>query len=137
MGIVDFGSVPPVGLGEERDGMRDPERHTALPATGHQLQEASRIPGGDDRRPCGDHVVHLPLEQLSRHFRLRQVVNPGTAAAPGRLGKVDEINSGNHPENLARLTADLLSVAQVAGLVVGHDLAGGIGCRRRRDTDLW
>ena len=49
------------------------------------LQMTTGIRGGDQIRPRGCNVPQLPLQEASRCFRLRDVVDPRRAAAPGRL----------------------------------------------------
>src|SRR4030095_13087060 len=42
----------------------------------------------------------------------------GGAAAPVRLGQLDDAKSGNLGQKLARLALDLLAVSHVAGIVI-------------------
>ena len=54
-------------------------------------------------------------KELSCHFRLREIVNASTAAAPGGLREFHQFHAGNGPEDFPRLTGDFLSVAKMAG----------------------
>jgi hypothetical protein len=81
-------------------------------ATGN-LQLASGVRGGDNlRRGPGD-VPYLTVEQRGRLFRLRDVVDPRARAAPARLRQILERNSGNQPQQRARLANDPLPVREV------------------------
>ena len=110
--------------------MHHAQFHTSLFAPGDQLQQAAGVSGGHDSGLGGNDVGHLAVQQLIRHFRLREIVDARTAAAPIGLGQFHQLDSGNRLEELTRLRGDLLSVAEMAGLMVGDH--GGIGALRDR-----
>ena len=105
--------------------------------TARDLQVASWVGGCDDLGAGGVDVIHLSAEQRLRLIRLRQRVNAGASATPRRLRQFDQRHARNGRKNGARLTADLLAVHEVAGVVVGHPYRGVEGlCRGRSAMDL-
>ena len=95
--------------------------------TGLNLEVASRIGGVHGLGACGADVVDFLFEKFLRLFGLCQVVNPGTSTAPRGVRQSDHVGAGFSQE-LARLLGDLLSMAQVTGVVVGcFVLVGDVG----------
>ena len=99
-----------------------------LPQARLQLHGTAGVGGGDDGRAGADEVGEFAVEQLLRHLRLGDVVDARAAAAPVRFRQLHKIQARNHPQQIARRLGNLLAVAKVAGLVIGHAL----DVRRRR-----
>jgi hypothetical protein len=87
-----------------------------------ELEMAPGICRGNDLNSRGEDVFKFPVLEIRSHFGLRNVVNPRAAAAPGRLGQLDKLQSWNGKENLPRLAGDFLAVAEVTCLMVGDSL---------------
>src|SRR5208337_1279569 len=84
------------------------------------LEDAADVAGGDDRGAGGFDVVHLPPAQALGHFGLGQVVRTRGAAAKLALLQRDELEAGDHRQKLPGLAANLLRMAEVASVVIGH-----------------
>ena len=103
-----------------------PGRSRRLPSV--PARSADGSPGWPWRRSprrssrCAD----LALQQRFGLLRLGERVDPGAAAAPGRLRQLRQRDAGQQPQQRARLARDLLAVHQVTGLVIGD--------RRRRSN---
>ena len=69
------------------------------------------------------------LLQLRGLFGLGDIVDARAAAAVGCIFQLDELEPGHGLEDLARLTRDSLTVAQMTGLVVGDFLSGSVSGR--------
>src|SRR5687768_11294065 len=90
---------------------------------GFELDGASGIGGGNDRRSGAENVAHFPSEQFRRHFRLGNIIDAGAATAPARLRQFDELEAGNHLQECPRLAADFLSMTKMTALMIGdHEL---------------
>src|SRR5687767_3368251 len=59
-----------IGLGQERDRMDDPQRHSALARAILNLQQTTGIAGGDSMRSGHRDVIELAMQKLRGHFRL-------------------------------------------------------------------
>ena len=97
-----------------------------VPQSIGDLEMAAGIGGGDHLGPGFFDMADLPLQQLGRHLGLGDIVNPGAAAAPCRFAEFRQLQAGDGLEDIAGLFGDLLAVAEMAGLVVGH-FAGSLG----------
>lgn len=75
------------------------------------LQHAAGVAGGDDGRAGALDVLQLAVEQFTRLLGLRDVVDARTAAAPGALGQLGDLQAGDPAQHFARLCGDLLAVA--------------------------
>ena len=83
--------------------MNDAQLHPSLFRAIDELQETTGISGGNNFRAGGLDVGEFALQQVIGHFRLNEVVNAGAAAAPVRLGRLDEFQIQNRPQHLSRL----------------------------------
>ena len=99
------------------------------------LEEATRIAGGDDGGAGGRDMVEFTLQKFVGHFGLDEVVDARAAAAPHRFGQRHHLQAGNFREEFARLGGDFLAVAEMAGVVIGD---AGLRTRlfRRAKIDL-
>ena len=75
--------------------MHDAEVDAVLARAVDNLEEAAGISRRDGVDTCGFDALNFPVEQIIRHFRLNNVVNAGTAAAPSALGEFDEVQAGD------------------------------------------
>ena len=116
----DSATRPAVGPVEQVDRVGDLDRAAALLDLAGDLEDAADVAGGDDLGAGGRDVVHLAAAEPLRHLGLGEVVGPRRAAADLALLERDQLQAGDHPEQLPGLAADLLAVAEVAGVVIGH-----------------
>src|SRR5438045_198631 len=113
--------------------------HWDLRARGAQprrdLEDAARVGRDDEVGARGEDRRDLLALQLGRDVRMRQVVDARAAATPFRVVDRHDGHVRHRREQRARLTADLLTVDQVAGVLVDDaDLARRAGPHRgRRD----
>jgi hypothetical protein len=66
------------------------------------------------------HQRHLLLENRGRQLIMHDVVHARAPAAQVGLWQFTEYNAGNRRDQVPRRLPDLLSVRQVAGVLVGH-----------------
>src|SRR5262245_20117007 len=100
--------------------MVDGDRTAAILDLPRDLEDATDVAGDDHLRAgCFDIVQLAPAEPL-RHLRLRQVVGSRGAATDLRLLQRNNFKTGNHAQQGTWLAADLLSVAEVTGVMIGH-----------------
>ena len=91
----------------------------AVAETVLNLQMTTGIGRHNERRtslPNAGNFLHLQFGGL---FWLGDVVNACTPTAVGRVFQLDELQSGNALEDFTRLTRNSLSMAQMAGFVIG------------------
>ena len=91
-----------------------------LPQVSSDLNQTPDVPRKHRLRPGFEDVLHLALAEPFGHFRLRQVVTARRPAANLALREGDEFQSRDHLQELPRRLADLLSVAQVTGVMIGR-----------------
>src|SRR6185437_16626896 len=94
------------------------------------LEQAARIAGGDDLRAGGLDVPELSCEKFVRHFRLDKVINASAPATPAAFRQLNQFQVWDRPQQLPWLRRDLLSVAKMAGFVIGDGLPGLVPARR-------
>lgn len=99
--------------------MRDACAGTGFAQPGFQLDCATRIRRRNDCRLRFGDVREFSQQQLPRHLRLRDVVDAGAPAAPHRLRQFHELGIAG-AQHLAGGMGNLLAVAKVTSLVVGH-----------------
>ena len=75
--------------------MDDTEVDAVFAGAVDDLQEATRISGGDGIDASGYNALNFSIEQVIGHFGLDEVVDAGAAAAPGAFRKFDELEAGN------------------------------------------
>jgi len=85
---------------------------------GAELEEAAGVGGDDDFGFDRSDVFHFVVEQFERGFGLRDVVDACGAAADVGVWELDEFEAGDLFQEIARGVADLLSVKQVARILV-------------------
>src|SRR5271165_5442771 len=113
----------PVGLGEQHDGMHDPGDFLRL-AGAHgeaplDLKLAARVCRRDNRGAGRAKAADLAVAQPARGPGLGERVHASAPAAHRGLRALAELDAGDRPQDLARLCRYPLTVAEVAGLVVG------------------
>lgn len=82
-----------VGFRKQCDRMDDSQLDSTRGATIDQLEEAAWVSGGDDVGPCRGDMIHLPFEQLARHFGLSEVIDASATATPSGFGQFDEAHA--------------------------------------------
>ena len=92
-------------------------------SSGAELQETARIGGGKDLCPGGLCVAHFFGEQLELRFGLGDVVGSRRAAANFRVRQLHKVEMRNGGEHLSRRVADLLSMQQMAGVLISDAAA--------------
>ena len=85
------------------------------------LDVAAGIGRGDQTRAGCAKVAEFALQEPRRGLRLRDIIDARAAAAPRRLGALAQLDAGDRPQNFPRLRGNFLPVAEMAGLVIGHD----------------
>ncbi len=85
---------------------------------GAELEHAAGVGGNDDFGFDRRDVFHFVVEQFERGFGLRDVVDAGGAAANVGVRQFDEFEAGNLFQEIARGVANLLSVEQVARILI-------------------
>ena len=128
-------SSAPIGPVEQVDRVGDLDRAAPLLDLAGDLEDAADVAGGDDVGPGRLDVVHLAAAEPLGHLGLGQVVGPRGAAADLALFERDELQAGDHPEQLPGLGADLLAVAEVAGVVIGDLHRQRVRRRDRAELD--
>lgn len=116
--------------------MHDPKRYVLSFGSIDDLQHASGIRGREDLRVACQNVLKLSLQQFAGHFRLDQIVDPGAPTTPGAFGNLAKFQIRNRSENLPWLHGDLLSVAQMARLMVCNGFAATRPIRGSRDSNF-
>ncbi len=84
------------------------------------LQHAARIGAHDDVRRGRDDGADLVALKLARDLGMAEVVDAGAAAAPLRIGDVDDRDAFDRAEQSARLRSNALPMREMAGILV-HD----------------
>src|SRR5437868_5446447 len=121
---------------EDLDRMRRRQPFAAIAQDLLDLQGATGVGAGQQVRPRRENVVDLALPDLLRALRLHQVVDPRAPATLLAVGHLDQRDSRDAAEQLARLRLDALGVHQAAGVVHGDanlegTEIGRASCRER------
>ena len=87
------------------------------------LQRATGIARHQSLGSAGEDVRHFAIPQAVGHLGFGEVVASGGSATDVRLGEWDQLHSRNQLEQITRLLPNLLSVGQVAGVVVRRTTA--------------
>lgn len=90
------------------------------------LQEAADIAAEDGLSFCGKDVVLFSFAELVGHFGLGQVVAAGGAAADFAFWQRDKLQFRNQLQKLSWRRANLLGMAEMAGVVVGRSHRQGM-----------
>src|SRR5215467_1504019 len=98
--------------------MHDLELQPGFAGVPRDLEEAARIPRGQDTRPALPDARDLHPPQLLGHGRLGQIVDARAPAAELGVLDVHQREAGNAAEKGARLGAYLLAVDEMAGVVI-------------------
>src|SRR5215472_5343702 len=98
--------------------MHDLELQPGFAGVPRDLEEAARIPRGQDTRPALPDAGDLHPPQLLGHSRLGQIVDARAPAAELGVLDVYEREAGNAAEKGARLGAYLLAMDEMAGVVI-------------------
>src|SRR5208337_443065 len=112
-----FSQVGPI---KQIDRMDNLDRAAPFLDLASDLEDAADIAGGDDRGTGGFDVIHLPPAQALGHLGLGQVVRTRGAAAKLAFLEWYELEAGDHRQKLPGLAANLLRMAEVASVVIGH-----------------
>ena len=102
------------------DDMPDPHARLLLPQVSAHLDQAADVAREHGVGPRRQECLRLALAEPLRHLRLRQVVAARGAAADLALGQRHQLQLRDHLQQLPRLLADLLAVAEMAGVVIGR-----------------
>lgn len=116
--------------------MSDAQRNFLLSCAVYDLQHAARISGGHDGCLGGFDMLQLAFQKIASHFWLDEIVNSGTATAPGALREFNQLEIRNCFQHLSRLCCDFLPMAQVAGFVISDDFLWGATDSRGGDANL-
>ena len=81
-----------------------------------------------------DHVAHFPSAQAAGHFRFGEIVGSRGAATEFRFWQIDQLKTGDLPQQIARLFPHLLRVGQVASIVIR--CFGAEFTRRRNQSEF-
>src|SRR5271157_1211970 len=117
------------------DRMDDLDRAAAFLDLAGDLEDAADVAGGDDRGAGGFDVIHLPPAQALRHLGLGQVVRSRCTAAELAFLQWYELEPGDHRQKLPGLAANLLRMAEVASVVIGHFQRHRVFGRDRPERD--
>ena len=98
--------------------MGDPQAGPLLSQILADLQQAADVGCEDRLGSSGQEVIGLASPRRFGHVRLGQIVAPGRTAAKFAFVQGNQLEPWDHFEELPRLLADLLSVAQMAGIVI-------------------
>src|SRR4051794_40140553 len=101
-----------IGPVEQVDRVNDLHGASAFLDLAGDLEDAADVARRDQFGPGRGEMVHLANAEAFGHLGLRQVVRSRGAAADLALLERHELNPWNHREQLARLGADLLAVAE-------------------------
>src|SRR5919198_3511081 len=113
-------AVVPVGPAEQVHHMDHRDVVTPALQTHGNLHDAARIGGSNHLSARLQDALNLPGQRLLSDLGVGQVVDPGRAAAPVRLGHLHERKTGNHAQQLPGLVAHALAMGQVTGFLVCH-----------------
>lgn len=94
---------------------------TFLPKAPANMEQATGVRREDRLGARRADAAGFSRHQLFRHFPFRQVVRSRRSATNLRLRQRDKLQTGDHLEQRSRRLADLLRVAQMAGIVIGRD----------------
>ena len=72
----------PICLGEQGDRMHKAERQPLGARAVDELKQAAGVRGGHNLRAGGFNMAQFAPQQFAGHFRLREIINAGAAAAP-------------------------------------------------------
>ncbi len=100
--------------------------------SGAELEQAAGVGGDDDFGFYAGDVFHFVVEQLERCFGFCDVVNAGGAATDVGVREFDEFEAGYLFQKIARGVADLLSVKQMAGILISDAEIEGLERAQRR-----
>src|SRR5438046_2692340 len=82
------------------------------------LDRAARVRRGYDLGAGVEQVARLAPAELGGRLRLYEVVDAGRPAADLPLGRIDELELRDHPQQVAWLRANALRMREVTGVVV-------------------
>ena len=122
------------GAIEEFHDVQDFLARIVYGSSGAKLQNASRVCGEDSLRFGLFRVIHFVGKKIERGFRLRDVVNAGGAATEIGERHLHELDGGNRTDKFSRGFANLLSVNEMAGILVGD--AHGQWTQRRYQAEI-
>ena len=125
-----------IRLIEQVDRVDDLDRAAAFLDLAGDLEDAADVAGGDHLGPGRGDVVHLAAAEPLGHLGLGQVVGPGGAAADLASPRAGPARGrGSSPSSWRGWVADLLAVAEVAGVVIGHLHRQRVRRRDRAERD--
>src|SRR3989338_1837986 len=90
-----------------------------------KLNRAAGIARRDNGRAGRGDVSYLAVEEFGCQLGVRDVVDARAAAAPFRLGELDELDPGNGAQDFPRLLPDFLAVAEMTCVVVSRENGSG------------
>jgi hypothetical protein len=112
--------------------VKDAHGRVNLAQTALKLNLTAWIGGDDDIGAAGGGVLNFARAQTTRHGRLGEVVDARAPAAERGFVHLQQLQTGNALEQLARSLADALGMNKVTWLLVGHTQRQGphrAGCR--------
>src|SRR5438105_5523142 len=98
--------------------MRHPQIRLGPPQIAPNLHETPHIPREHRFRIRLEDILGLAQPESLRHLRLGEVIAARGATADFALVEREQLQSGNHLQQLARLLANLLGMAEVASVVI-------------------
>ncbi len=99
--------------------MGDPQVWVVPAEVAADLDQAADVAGEDRLCPGVEEIFRFAQAETLGHLGLGNVVAAGGAATDFAFIERDQFQAGDHFQELAGLLADLLAVAQVAGIVIG------------------
>ncbi len=109
-----------IGQLEELRDVHDFDGQSGTAHAGDQLHGAADVGHGEHVRPGRGDVGDFGVEDGVGRFCLHDVVDAGAAAALIGFGELHQLQLGDGAQQVAGLGDDLLRMAQVAGIGVGH-----------------
>ena len=89
------------------------------------MDEAAGAGGGHQIGRCLFYLIEQADSDFFRQLRLGQMKQPPLAAALRAIGKFDQAQAGNGPEDFPGWSGDLGVKPQVAGIVVNYGVRFG------------
>ena len=103
--------------------MHDANFGRRLIEPGADLHDTAGIARHHHRCPSAENVFDFPFPQSLSHRRLSEVISPCAAAADIGFRKFYIVRTRHSADELPRLQGDPLGMREVAGIVIGNQIA--------------